>query len=314
MNLQDIQQDDLNLVGSKAYSLSKMYNELKNKNVEVPDGFVVTTQSFNDFISFNNINKLIENEMSIINSNIDDFHIVELSAKKIQQKILSGNFDELLNNNILNSFLNLKSDIVAVRSSSTAEDLNNASFAGQYDSMLNVTSNNLLESIKAVFASLYNVRAILYRHSINMTSDNLEMAVLIQSMIQNEDGSAGVAFGIDIDDDNPDIFYISSTYGMGEMIVNGMVISDEIKINKSDLSILESTIGQKSEKMIKSNIIVEVEESKQEVLSLSVDNINQLSKTLLIIENFYNKPMDVEWVIDNDDRLYILQARPITTL
>ena len=232
MKLINITKKHFGLVGSKAYSLAKMNNEISNNDINVPDAFVITTDIFNTFIVHNNIQNKIIDELKIIQKSNYDISAVTLSSYKIQSLFNEGVFPSDIQNTIIESYRSLNSNFVAVRSSSTSEDLNNASYAGQYDSLLYIDNCALIESIKTVFASLYNARAIIYRNAMNNTNTPV-MAIIIQAMVLNDNGSSGVAFSLDIDDGNQDIIYISSTYGMCDMIVNGMVTPDEIKINNN---------------------------------------------------------------------------------
>jgi pyruvate,water dikinase len=309
----EIKKTDINLVGGKSLSLGEIYNNLTEKNVNIPNGFSITTKLFNDFTKENNINPLIQ-ELSLSKSK----NITELS-KQIKNKINNGVFNSSQLLELNNSFLKLmtESKSLAVRSSSTSEDLDNHSFAGQHDSYLNINNyEDFLISIKKVFASLFNERAINYRNNIKENL-NFEMAVVVQTMIFTENSSSGVLFTIDINNGDPNYIYLASTFGACEIVVQGLVVPDEFIIKKNDLSITTKIIGNKNKKIIyKKNEekIIKTSEYEVETLSLTDSEIIDLSNASLKIENYYKKTMDIEWSkCELTKKIYIVQARPTTT-
>ena len=323
---------EVNLVGGKNASLGEMLQNLTNLGINIPNGFVVTAIGFDNFISNNNISQQIDN---IINS-IDINNTIELKNKsnQIKKLIIDSEFPEKLKNDIEEYYQQLcqkynTSDLdVAVRSSGTSEDMPDASFAGQQDTFLNVTGiDDLLLKIKLCFASLYNDRAISYRKAMNYDSKVIKLSVCIQKMVRSDLASSGVVFTLDISSGFEDLIVINSSYGLGEMVVSGQVKPDEFliykkKMNSNNIPIIDKILGNKDKKMVYSDTgtqIVSVDQNDMKVFSLSQDQILQLAKWSMQIEQHYSKinnkwcPMDIEWGIDgNDNQLYILQARPET--
>jgi pyruvate,water dikinase len=332
--------DEIELVGGKNASLGEMLKNLKSLNVKVPYGFVITAESYDLFMRYNNLNEKINN--IIKETNVDDFVDLKRNSLKIRNIIIDGEIPEELKLSILKYYKNLSSKYldnnnnpqeytdVAVRSSGTSEDLPDASFAGQQDTYLNVRGNTqLLEKIKSCFASLYTDRAICYRKTMGFF-DNIKLSVCIQKMVRSDLGSSGVAFSIDPDSGFKDIIVINGSWGLGEMVVSGQVKPDEFIIHKKTLelgfkAIIDKNLGEKINKMIysdecdKRTKIVQVEKYKQNKFCLDDIHILQLANFTLNIENYYSKkydrwcPVDVEWALDGlTNELYIVQARPET--
>lgn len=316
----------LNLVGGKNASLGEMISNLKNINI--PDGFIITTNCYDNFIEQNNIN-IDETLKNIDIKNINNLHE---TCQTIRNTIEAGDFSENTKSNIMKFYNNLCAQYdhtisVAVRSSSTAEDLQDASFAGQQDTFLNIQGvDQLLLHIKKCFASLYNDRAVLYRKQLNY-DNSVSISVCVQKMVRSDLASAGVAFSIDPDTGFKDVIVINGSYGLGELVVQGSIIPDEFIVFKPTLkqgfkSIIDKKIGHKDQKMIYSSTnnvkIVNVTESVDK-FCISEDHIITLSNWIVQIEEYYTKlygtwtPVDIEWAIDGEsDELYIVQARPET--
>lgn len=332
--------EEIELVGGKNASLGEMIKNLKHLNIMVPNGFVVTADSYDYFITHNNLNKKIQD--IILETNIDDFVDLRKNSLKIRNLIIHGEIPENLKNDIIKYYKLLSQKYldnhnqpqeytdVAVRSSGTSEDLPNASFAGQQDTYLNVRGNNqLLEKIKSCFASLYNDRAICYRKTMGFDQD-IKLSVCVQKMVRSDLGCSGVAFSIDPDSGFKDIIVINASWGLGEMIVSGQVKPDEFIIHKKTLelgynAIIDKTLGDKINKMIysdeyeKRTKIVQVEKYKQNNFCLDDIHILKLANWTQTIENYYSNkynrwcPIDIEWAVDGlTNELYIVQARPET--
>ena len=333
--------DELELVGGKNASLGEMLRFLTGLGIQIPNGFVVTSVAYDYYINHNNLNNKIE---EIINkTNIDDLVDLRRNSLKIRNLIKDGEFPEDLKIEVLDKYKKLSKQFkdcdnnpqdytdVAVRSSGTSEDLPDASFAGQQDTFLNVRGNNqLIEKIVACFASLYNDRAICYRKTMGYSNSIVKIAVCVQKMVRSDLGSSGVAFSLDPDSGYKNVVVINSSWGLGEIIVSGQVKPDEFIVFKPTLlqnynSIIDKKIGDKIHKMVysdelnKRTKIVHVEPFKQNIFSLEDTQILQLSKWIILIEQYYSKkyerwcPVDIEWALDGlTNNLYIVQARPET--
>ena len=338
--LKNISINYIKIVGGKNASLGEMYNNLSSQGIKVPNAFVLTTKAFTDFINYNNLKDEIETLLTSINT--DD--LVELRRKGllIRTKISNGKFSEKLTNEIFKNYKKLsnlyfdtagfKQDFtdVAVRSSSTAEDLPDASFAGLQETYLNVRGRSqLLVSIKNCFASLYTDRAISYRKTMNYDK-NVAISVCIQKMARSDLGSAGVAFSIDSESGFKDIVLINGSWGLGEMVVGGRIKPDEVVVFKKKLHdnfvpIIDKKLGNKTHKMIygtnpdSKTEVVNVSKEQQKHFCLTDEQFLQLSKWVVTIEDYYTKinnkwsPMDIEWAYDGlCNELFIVQARPET--
>jgi len=303
-----IKKSNINLVGGKGANLGEMFF-----NFPIPNGFCVTTIAYKSFLEENKIIKKIN---SLVNSlDINDTTELDNVSKKLRNMIMFSKFSNSLSNEIISSYNKIKG-YVAVRSSATAEDLEEASFAGQQDTYLNIKGNiDLLDAIKRCFASLYTSRAIYYRVTNNFKHEDVLISVVVQQMVQSK--VAGVMFTANPINKSKDEMVIEGSYGLGEMIVSGMVTPDTFMLKKSPLSIYNKFIGEKNKMMKKEeskNKIIEVPSDKKLKPSISDENVIKLAEIGLKIENHYKKPMDIEWAFDDDGKLFILQARPITTL
>ncbi len=321
---------DIDKVGGKNASLGEMISQLSTQNICVPGGFASTAYAYSCFLEHNNLKEQIDNALN--NIDIDDIIMLSRISRQIQGWILKSPLPKVFEDEISLAYTQMLerygNDLsVAVRSSATAEDLPDASFAGQQDSLLNVVGiDNVKSAIKHVFASLYNDRAIAYRVHKKFDHSSIQMSVGIQKMVRSDIASSGVMFTIDTESGFDQVVFITSSYGLGECIVQGMVNPDEFYVYKPSLlnnktAIIRKNIGSKIIKMqfsknTTNNKSVETINNQDKLcktFSISDEHVTQLAKLAVIIENHYQKPMDIEWALDGlDNKLYILQARPET--
>jgi pyruvate, water dikinase len=326
---------DVESVGGKNASLGEMISQLANAGVRVPGGFATTALAFRDFLSHSvngglTLAKRIEDRLSTLN--VDDVRSLAQAGAEIRQWIIETPFQPRLEQEIREYYQKLAADSssemsFAVRSSATAEDLPDASFAGQQETFLNVVGiDNVLEAIKHVFASLYNDRAISYRVHKGFTHAEVALSAGVQRMVRSDVGAAGVMFTIDTESGFKDVVFITSSYGLGETVVQGAVNPDEFYVHKpmleqGKLPIIRRNIGSKLIKMEftgeakagRSVRTVDVPIELRNRYSLNDQEIVELAKYAVIIEKHYGRPMDIEWGKDGrDGKLYILQARPET--
>ena len=325
-----LRNSDVGSVGGKNASLGEMISQLNAKGVRVPTGFATTANAFNEFLKHNDLGKKIESEL--IDLDINDVVELAKSGTKIREWIVNTPFPKELEDAVSKEYDNLISrsaqgTTYAVRSSATAEDLPDASFAGQQESFLNIEGiDNIKNAIKEVFASLYNDRAISYRVHKGFIHSDVAISAGVQQMVRSDIGCAGVMFTIDTESGFKDVVFITSSYGLGETVVQGSVNPDEFYVHKPLLSkgkptIVRKTIGSKKIKMVfskdtqagLSTETVDVEEKLSHNFSINDDDIIELAKYALTIEAHYNCPMDIEWGKNGiDGKIYILQARPET--
>jgi len=312
-----------------------MIQNVESLNIRIPNGFAITTKAYYEFINYNNLNKKISDLIFDLNPN--DLNNLKSVGSEIRQLIRNGSFPEDLKKEIFLSYENLckfycvEMIDVAVRSSATAEDLPDASFAGQQETFLNVRGfQSILEAIRNCFASLFTDRAISYRNTFKYNHLDIGLSVCIQKMVRSDLASSGVAFSLDTESGFKDVVLINSSYGLGEMIVQGAISPDEFIVFKPLLknnfsSIIEKKLGNKDKKMIygedhgKLTKIVTVSEKQKEQFSVTDSQVLEIAKWVTSIEEYYSKikkkwcPVDVEWAIDGlTNDLYIVQARPET--
>ena len=320
---------DVPLVGGKNASLGEMYRKLKSKGVPVPNGFAVTAAAYRYFLKANKLDKKIKEVLKGLNTR----NVRSLSAKgaKIRSLILDAELPKDLAEEIFSAYKQLsKSEGVkavdtAVRSSATAEDLPGASFAGQQETYLNIKGRTaLLEAVKKCFASLFTDRAISYRADQGFDQTKVYLSVAVQKMVRSDLGASGVMFSLDTDSGFRDVVLINSAYGLGENVVKGVVNPDEFMvfkpmIGKAKNPIISKRLGTKKLKMIYSaspgnpTKNVKVADSDRVKFAISDHQALQLARWAVIIENYYQKPMDMEWALDGrTNKLYIVQARPET--
>lgn len=319
---------DVGLVGGKNASLGEMISQLQGAGVRVPGGFATTSHAYRDFLAHQGLADRICNELSAL-----DIHdVLELArvGARIRDWIINTPLPEDLEAQIRTHYETLASEgdgSFAVRSSATAEDLPDASFAGQQESFLNIRGfENLLHAIKEVFASLYNDRAIAYRVHKGFVHAEVALSVGVQRMVRSDKGVAGVMFTLDTESGFSDVVFITSSYGLGETVVQGAVNPDEFFVHKAMLAagknaVIRRNLGSKMISMVfadsnsagRSTRVLDVPEHDRHQFSLSNLEILELARYACIIEKHYGRPMDIEWGRDGTDgKLYILQARPET--
>ncbi len=329
IGLEKLGKHDVELVGGKNSSLGEMISHLSNAGVSVPGGFATTADAYREFLDQSGLNARIQAELAQLN--VDDVNALAETGAKIRQWIVETPLTANLEQEIRAAFTTLSNGnpeiAVAVRSSATAEDLPDASFAGQQETFLNIRGiDNVLIAIKEVFASLYNDRAISYRVHQGFDHDVVALSAGVQRMVRSETGAAGVMFTLDTESGFRDVVFITASYGLGEMVVQGAVNPDEFYLSKPLLntgrhSVLRRNLGSKHQKMIygeegsagKSVVVVDVEKQERQQFALNDHELQELAKQALIIEQHYGAPMDIEWAKDGDDgQIYIVQARPET--
>jgi len=322
---------DIEQVGGKNASLGEMISQLAQAGVIVPGGFATTAEAFRTFIAENGLDKEIYAMLSKLDT--DDIHALAEVGRSIRSKIINTPFSDSLENNIRTAYEQLVQQVghedfsVAVRSSATAEDLPDASFAGQQETFLNVRGiDAILGAVKQVYASLFNDRAIAYRVHHNFAHEEVALSAGIQQMVRSDLAVSGVMFTMDTESGFDEVVFITSSYGLGEMVVQGAVNPDEFYVYKNGLrkgkpSVLRRSLGTKEQKMVfceddesdKTVKVVEVEEEERRLFSLNNQEIEELARQAMVIEQHYQRPMDIEWAKDGKNgTLYILQARPET--
>jgi len=317
---------DVSRVGGKNASLGEMFTQLSSKGIAVPDGFATTAFAFEEFLKENSMHYRLHQLMDELDR--PSYSNLKAIGNKARQMILDGEFSLTLQKAILNAYEELSQGIdtpVAVRSSATAEDLPQASFAGQHESYLNITGKQaLLKAVKKCFASLYTDRAIKYREENRFKHEAVSLSVGIQKMVRSDKSASGVIFTLEPESGFRNVIHISGVWGLGENIVQGTVTPDEFLIFKPTLlqgknAIIQKNLGSKSKSMIYGSdenegvINIDTPREKQVIFVLNDDEIKQLAHWALIIEDHYQKPMDIEWAKDGiTNEIFIIQARPET--
>jgi len=316
-DLNQLDYDNLE-VGNKAANLSKLIQY----KFPVPEGFVIRTNAYNEFVSFNNLDDIIQE--SLLKIVFNNYETIEKCSKTIHDSIKNSEFPSELVNELELKYKEFSSYNVAVRSSATAEDLPSASFAGQYDTYLNLRDfSQILKHIKKCYGSLWTSRAIIYRHKNKIPHEMVKIAVIVQKMISAK--SAGVLFTLNPITSKNDELLIESNFGLGESIVSGKASPDQFfirKLKRGSLNILNRRIGRKKlaahpiSKGSDGGIeYIELSEDLAQQPSLSDSDIIKLAKIGLQIEKKFNRiPQDIEWAIDQDNRINILQTRPVTAI
>ena len=334
----EIRKENVDIVGGKNANLGEMYQTLtkvggknKGESIQVPYGFAVTAESYRYFIEKNNLDKKIKDVLK--NLNTKNIKNLEKAGEEVREMIMKATFPKELDFEITQAYRKLAKHFkikpanldVAVRSSATAEDLPDASFAGQQESYLNVRGEEeVLENIKKAFSSLFTNRAISYRHDTGYDHFNVKLSVAVQKMVRSDRGASGVLFTLDTESGFRDIVLINASWGLGEYVVKGIVNPDEYVVFKPSLargfkSIISKRLGSKEKKLVynqdKKKILKEelVEKKDQARFALSDHQILQLSRWGVLIEEHYKRPMDIEWAYDGElKQLFIVQARPET--
>jgi pyruvate,water dikinase len=327
--LDQLRLSDLAQVGGKNSSLGEMIGHLSQLGVSVPGGYATTADAFAEFIAFNNLTKRIYDRLDGLD--VDDVATLMTVGKEIRQWVMDAPLQTELDLAIRQGYKKMCADAgatevaVAVRSSATAEDLPDASFAGQQETFLNVTGeDDVVAKVKEVFASLYNDRAIAYRVHHGFKHEDVFLSAGIQLMVRSDVGSSGVLFTLDTESGFRNVVFVTSSYGLGENVVQGAVNPDEFYVYKPTLlqgkpAILSRTMGSKQIRMVYS--ATEGERVKNEAtpielqsqFSITDADVEELSRQALVIEKHYERPMDIEWAKDGiTGKLYIVQARPET--
>ncbi len=321
--------EDVDKVGGKNASLGEMVSNLSNAGVSVPNGFATTSYAFNQFLDYEGLDDRIHQLLDELD--VEDVDALRKTGATIRQWVLEAPFPADLEQDIRNNYHELiegNTELsVAVRSSATAEDLPDASFAGQQETFLNVKGiDAVLEATKHVYASLFNDRAISYRVHQGFDHRGISLSAGIQRMVRSDKASSGVMFTLDTESGFDQVVFITSAWGLGEMVVQGAVNPDEFYVHKPLLeagqnAIVKKTFGSKLTKMIYSTNqeigkqvdIVDTSDAERGEFSLNDEEIKELAKQAMIIEKHYQRPMDIEWAKDGiDGKLYIVQARPET--
>ncbi|NHN78926.1 phosphoenolpyruvate synthase [Azotobacter chroococcum] len=320
---------DVERVGGKNASLGEMISNLSGAGVSVPGGFATTAQAYRDFLEQSGLNERIHAALDALD--VDDVNALAKTGAQIRQWVMEAELPAQLDTDIRRAFAEMAGGnehlAVAVRSSATAEDLPDASFAGQQETFLNIRGvDNVIRAAKEVFASLFNDRAIAYRVHQGFDHRLVALSAGVQRMVRSETGTAGVMFTLDTESGFRDVVFITGAYGLGETVVQGAVNPDEFYVHKPTLeagrpAILRRNLGSKAIKMVygeeakagKSVKTVEVSGEDRTRFCISDAEVTELAKQALIIEKHYDRPMDIEWAKDGDDgKLYVVQARPET--
>ena len=327
---QELGMNDVNRVGGKNASLGEMISNLANAGVQVPGGFATTAEAYDEFLEQSGLNEKIHTVLDTLD--VDDVNALAKAGAEIRQWIIDTPFQPALEEAITQAYGELNQSgtedaSFAVRSSATAEDMPDASFAGQQETFLNVRGiDAVMVAIKHVFASLFNDRAISYRVHQGYDHRGVALSAGIQRMVRSDKASSGVMFSIDTESGHEDVVFVTSAYGLGEMVVQGAVNPDEFYVHKPTLksghkAVLRRNLGSKLVQMIysadeshgKQVEIVDVDADQQKQFSVTDEEVLELAKQAVIIEQHYGRPMDIEWAKDGiDGKLYIVQARPET--
>ncbi|GGP38989.1 phosphoenolpyruvate synthase [Shewanella saliphila] len=326
---QELGMGDVNKVGGKNASLGEMISNLANAGVQVPGGFATTSHAFNEFLEQSGVNQKIFDILATLD--VDDVNELAKVGAQIRQWVIETPFQPALENAIREAYEQLSSETqdasFAVRSSATAEDMPDASFAGQQETFLNVKGfEAVMLAIKHVYASLFNDRAISYRVHQGYEHQGVALSAGVQRMVRSDKAASGVMFTMDTESGNNDVVFITSSFGLGEMVVQGAVNPDEFYVHKPILSqghqaVVRRNIGSKLIQMVYSDDashgkqvkIEDVAAEQRREFSINDAEVMELAKQAMIIEQHYGRAMDIEWAKDgNDGKLYIVQARPET--
>jgi pyruvate,water dikinase len=320
---------DVDLVGGKNASLGEMIGNLAAAGVRVPAGFATTASAFREFLSQGGLDRRIAEELA--GMNVDDLPALSAAGARVRAWILETPLPPRLEEEIRLAYGRLEEEApglpVAVRSSATAEDLPDSSFAGQQETYLNVVGiDRVLDSVRRVFASLYGDRAISYRVHRGFEHEKVALSVGVQRMVRSDLAASGVAFTLDTESGFRDVVFLTSSYGLGELLVQGAVNPDEFYVHKPGLArglpaILSRSLGSKAARMVFNEDTaadayvsrVEVSDEDRSRFSLSDAEVEEVARQAVAIERHYGRPMDIEWAKDGvDGEIYVVQARPET--
>ncbi|MEX2541343.1 MAG: phosphoenolpyruvate synthase [Trueperaceae bacterium] len=328
-SFESLTSQDVDQVGGKNASLGEMISSLSQAGVAVPGGFATTALAYREFLAQDGLDCRIEGALAGLD--VDDLTALSATGARIRGWLLDTPLPPRLEAEIRESYRELEGEShdlsVAVRSSATAEDLPDASFAGQQETFLNVRGiERVLRAVREVYASLFNDRAIAYRVHKGFAHDGLALSAGIQRMVRSDLGASGVVFTLDTESGFRDVVFITSSYGLGELLVQGAVNPDEFYVHKPGLAqgrpaVLRRSLGSKAQKMVYANgplgsgglAVAEVPAAERGRFSLSDAEVEALARQALVIERHYGQPMDIEWAKDGSDgTIYIVQARPET--
>jgi pyruvate,water dikinase len=302
--------DHLSEVGGKNASLGEMITQLSPLGIQIPQGFATTANAYRLFLDENHLCEKIYPMLTSLD--VDDMAQLQIVSAQVRDMILQATLSKPFKDDIIQAYRQMKltsEQSVAVRSSATAEDLPEASFAGQQETFLNICGEeNLLAAVKQVFASLYTERAIAYRVHHKFKHEDVAISAGIQQMVRSDIGASGVMFTLDTESGFNDVVFITAAFGLGETIVQGVVNPDEFYVHKPTLhdnkqSILSRKVGTKLVKMIYADLgervkTVDVSKEDQQRLCLNDDEVLSLARQAVIIEKHYGKAMDIEWAKD----------------
>ncbi|MCG5514713.1 MULTISPECIES: phosphoenolpyruvate synthase [unclassified Ectothiorhodospira] len=325
---QDLGMNDVPDVGGKNASLGEMIRGLSEAGVRVPGGFATTSYAFREFLRHEGLADRINNELSKLD--VDDINALREAGARIRQWVVETPFPPALNEAITEAWNRMMEEAagdeftVAVRSSATAEDLPDASFAGQQETFLNIQGlDSVLHHIHEVFASLYNDRAISYRVHRGFDHSEVALSAGVQRMVRSDIGASGVMFTLDTESGFRDVVFVTASWGLGETVVQGSVNPDEFHLYKPSLeagrpAVLRRHLGSKAIQMTfgndgQSTQTIPVEDADRNRFCINDKQLEELARQAVIIEKHYGRPMDIEWALDGvDGELYIVQARPET--
>jgi len=304
----ELSSKDSSIAGGKGASLG----EMTQAGIPVPEGFVVLAVSYTQFLGANKLTEAIDLLLKKVDSQSDVS--INSTSERIKKIILDAPCPKDIETKIISEFENLNCAKVAVRSSATAEDSSVASWAGELESYLNVDKETLVESVKKCWASLFTPRAIFYRFEKKLKEDQISVAVVVQRMVNSE--ISGIAFTVNPVNADKNQIVAEAGFGLGEAVVGGLITPDNYVIDKTNFQIIEKKIAQQNMMIVtkeKSTAEEQVPEDKKSLQKLSDEQIVELAKICVKIEEHYGFPCDIEWGIENS-KIYILQSRPITTL
>lgn len=330
--LHDLTIEDIEQVGGKNASLGEMIQNLSQLGVQVPDGFATTADAYREFLLQDSLGERINTTLDSLD--VDDIPALKEAGSQIRRWVMETPLPAPLEKAFEKAYAELESEYGlettwAVRSSATAEDLPDASFAGQQETYLNVAGKeDIKQAIHKVYASLFTDRAIAYREHQGFEHSQVALSAGIQKMVRSDIGTSGVMFSLDTESGFQDVVFITASYGLGEMVVQGAVNPDEFYVHKPTLAkgkpaVLRRNIGEKAIKMIYSSAtnsatdnpveVIDVPLTEQQVFCINDAQLEELARQAITIEKHYQRPMDIEWALDGiDQQLYIVQARPET--